>query len=244
MKADSFNIFTSKILAFPLWVKQILYFYLRSDLKTIFTNQSVNIPKSDLFQTFIPTITFVGKKEISERLHNHEETMYTFLKAVSEKKSIIDITLDCFLTLEEVSKLYITSVKNEYILESDSKVITATAEFFSGQIKTGEYLMKIGRLTVDQLDIAIRKQKKMLEEGKKCYMAEILSGLGFIEKDEIVSILIMKEESKRRFIFNMELNSTETSSSDIIELKKQVERLNYENNYLKTKLKAILKMGT
>ena len=52
----------------------------------------------------------------------------------------------------------------------------------------------------------------------------------------------MKEEAKKRFIFNLDLNSHEIADSDVIKLKKEVEELQYENNYLKTKLNAILKI--
>lgn len=243
LKAESFKIFLNKIIGFPLWVKQIMYLHLRADLKNIFGNQPINVDHTELFQEYHPKITFVGKKELNERNHMHEEVMYTFLKALSENKSIIDVTLDCFMTLEEVSKLYIEALKNEYIMPSNSKKIQGTAEFFAGQIKTGEYLFRIGRLTVDQLDMAIRQMQKKQEEDQKCYMAEMLSQMGYIEPDEIISTLIMKEEAKKRFIFNMELNSKDDADANVIELKKQIQKLAYENNYLKTKLKEILKLN-
>ena len=242
MKADSFKIFLNKILAFPLWVKQIIYFRLKLDLEKVFLNQPLVINPNELFQEYHPKITFVGKQELKEHNRMHDEVMYTFLKALIDEKSVIDIALDSFMTLEEVSKLFTEALRNEYIMPPDSKIILGTAEFFAGQIKTGEYLMRIGRLTVDQLDMAIRRQKQLEEAGQKIYMAEIISSLGFIKNDEIVSVLMMKEEAKKRFIFNMEINATENADGDNIELKKQIQRLAYENNYLKTKLKAILKM--
>ena len=242
MRADSFKIFLNKILAFPLWVKQIIYVKLESDLKNIFAGQSISSNTSNLFQSYVPSITFVGKKELETRVHMHEEIMYTFLKACAEKKSIIDITLDCFFSLEEVSKLLTTALKNEYLMPPD-KVILSTAEFFASQIKTGEFLYRIGKLTVDQLDAAIRQMRKFEEEGQKVHMAEIIAGMGFIEKNEIISVLIMKEEAKKRFIFNYDVNSMETMNSDVLTLRKQLEKLAYENNYLKAKLKSIIKMG-
>lgn len=242
MKADSFKISLQKILSFPLWVKQVIYAILKIDLERIFANQPIIKDLDGLLQIFKPKITFVGKKELEERLRAHEEIMYTFLKEVAENKSIIDITLDCFLTLKEASKLYLDAVKMEYIMPAKSKEIEATAEFYAGEIKTGEYLMKIGRLTVDQLDTAIRQQAQSEQEGKHVHMAEIIASLGFIEKNEIITVLIMKEEAKKRFIYNMSFNSDEINDADIIKLQKEVEKLKYENNYLKTKLNAVLKV--
>ena len=243
MKADSFKISLQKILSFPLWVKQVIYAVLKTDLVRVFNDKPIVEDLKNLIQLYRPKITFVGKKELEERIHAHEEIMYTFLKEVSSNKTLIDITLDCFLTLQEVSKLYLYAVKMEYLIPSESNIINATAEFFSGEIKTGEYLMKIGRLTVDQLDIAIRHQSKLEQEGKHIHMAEIITNLGFIEKNEIITVLIMKEEAKKRFIYNMNFNTNEIDDTNILQLQKEVEKLKYENNYLKTKLNAILKVG-
>ena len=53
----------------------------------------------------------------------------------------------------------------------------------------------------------------------------------------------MKEEAKKRFIFNVQLNAQDDANADVLSLKKQVEKLAYENNYLKTKLRAVLKVS-
>ena len=243
MKADSFKIFITKVLALPIWVKQIIHFQIREDLKRNFKNQQVDIDPMYLFQSFRPRITFNGKMELEHRTKEHEEMLYTFLSEVKEEKSIIDIALDCFLTLAEVAKLYIIAVNNEYITPPMSKIVHAQAEFYSGTIKTGELLLKIGRISVDQLDTAIRRQTQLRAQGRNILMAEVITELGYIEKDAIISMLIMKEEAKKRFIFNVELNAQDNANGDVIALKKQVEKLAYENNYLKTKLRAILKIS-
>ena len=243
MRADSFKIFITKILALPLWVKQIIHYQLREDLKRIFKNQKIDVDPMYLFQAFKPHITFAGKNELLNRSNGHEEAMYSLLSAVQDNKSIIDVALDYFLTLEEVAKVYIKAIKYEYITPPISGIINAQAEFYAGTIKTGELLLKTGRISVDQLDTAIRRQTQLREQGKNMLMAELIAELGYIEKDAIISMLIMKEESKKRFIFNVSLNAQDDANGDVIGLKKQIEKLTYENNYLKTKLRAILNMG-
>lgn len=243
MKSDTFKIFLDKVLTFPLWVKQIIYLHLHEDLSNIFENQPINTNADELFQEFIPIITHIGKKELSERNHMHEEVMYTFLKSVMDKKNVIEIALDCFMTLEEVAKLYLQALKNEYVMPANSKTIQGLAEFYSGQIKTGEFLYRIGRITVDQLDVAIRQLTKLKNQGQNIHMAELLEGLGYIQREELDSVMIMKEESKRRFIFNMkEINAGENNvNSDVIQLRQIIQNLSYENNYLKAKLKEYIK---
>ena len=243
MRADSFKIFLTKILSLPIWVKQIIHFQIREDLKRNFKNQPIDIDPIYLFQYLRPRITFNGKIELKQRNNGYEEMFYTFLNAVNEEKSIIDITLDCFMTLAEVAKMYIIAVNNEYVTPPMSKIVHAQAEFYSGMIRTGELLLKIGRINIDQLDTALMRQKQLREQGRNVLMAEVIAELGFIEKDAILSMLIMKEEAKKRFIFNIQLNAEDDADANVIALKKQVEKLAYENNYLKTKLRAILKIS-
>ena len=243
MRADSFKIFVTKILALPIWVKQIIHFQIREDLRRTFKNQPVDVDPMYLFQSFRPRITYNGSIELENRNKMHEETLYTFLNAAKENKSIIDITLDSFLTLAEVAKLYIIAMENEYISPPMSKIIHAQAEFYSGTIRTGELLLKIGRISIDQLDTAVRRQAQLRAKGKNILIAEVIAEIGYIEKDAIISMLIMKEEAKKRFIFDVQLNAQDDADADVIKLKKQIEKLAYENNYLKTKLKAILKIS-
>ena len=243
MRADSFKIFVTKILALPVWVKQIIHFQIRTDLKRTFKNQQVDVDPVYLFQAYRPHITYNGKVELEKRNKGHEESMYTFLREAEAGKSIIDIALDCFLTLEEISKIYVVAVQNQYVAQPMSTVVQAQAEFYAGTIKTGELLMKVGRISIDQLDTALRRQKQLKDQGRNVYIAELITELGFIEKDAIISMLIMKEEAKKRLIFNVSLNATDDSDANLITLKKQVEKLAYENNYLKTKLRAILNVN-
>ena len=243
MKADSFKNSIMKLLGLPLWVKQIVYMSLRADIKRVLKNRPIEINPYDLVQLYKPKITFKGKKELQERSHSHDDTMYTFLKAVTENKSIIDITLDNYFTLSETCDLYFQSLKNEYVMASNSKIIEATAMFFCSQIKTGEYLYRIGRLNVDQLNTAIVTQDKLRRSGDMTPMAEVIARLGFIENDEIEAVLVMKEEAKKRLIFGSGVGGVEIQNRDVIELSKELEELKYENNYLKTKLNAILKLG-
>ena len=242
MKADTFKTSVIKMLGLPLWVKQIIYIYLKTDMRRTLNNRPIDVNPYDLIQLYKPKITFKGKRELQDRTHDHEEMVYTFLKAISENKTMIDITLDSFLTLAETCSLYLKTLKDEYVMPSNSRMIDSTAQFFCSEIKTGEYLYRIGKLTVDQLNNAIRTQDELKQKGDTTPMATVIANLGYIEKDEIGAILIMKEEAKKRLIFNMGVSSAEIeATSDTIQLQKMVAQLTYENNYLKTKLNTMLK---
>ena len=54
--------------------------------------------------------------------------------------------------------------------------------FIAGKLKTGEFLKRIGKITVYQLEQAIRYQKELNDEGRHIKMASILIKLGMLEK--------------------------------------------------------------
>lgn len=243
MKAETFKNSINKMMSLPLWIKQIIYMYLKADIKRILNNRPIDVNPYDMLQLYRPKITFKGKKELNDRIYNHEETMYTFLQAILDNKSIIEITLDNYLTLAETANLYLNALEQEYVMPSNLKKIDAVAEFFCGKIKTGEYLYRIGRLGVDDLNNVIKIHDKMRQEGNNTPMAKIISDLGLIEEDEIKAILVMKSEAEKRLIYGSNVNTLEIEDKDAIELKNRVEELEYENNYLKTKIATLLKMN-
>ena len=65
--------FTEKILNLPLWVKEIIYFILKKNLKETLPCSNIDTNEEDLYQYLRPQITYAGKKEY-ENLKNIEQT--------------------------------------------------------------------------------------------------------------------------------------------------------------------------
>ena len=54
------------------------------------------------------------------------------------------------------------------------------AGFMSGRFRTGEYFKRVGKINVDQLEMTIRKQKELTEQGIKSKIAQVMIDLGCI----------------------------------------------------------------
>ena len=189
--------FTEKILNLPLWVKEIIYFILKKNLRETLPCSNIDTNEEDLYQYLCPQITYAGKKE-HERLQKEDPntSLYKFLDALINNKSIIEITLNNAWTLEETSQIYYNCIEHQLVAMSSNPTINAKATYLAGRIRIGEYLKRIGLINVDQLETAMRIQKESEQSNQKKGFASILVDLDLITRDDTDSILLIKQESK------------------------------------------------
>lgn len=252
-KKNIFVTFLEKFVSLPLWIKEVLYIHLKEDMEKYAIGTS-QLDKSDLYQYYLPTLTYIGKKELSSRDNDHEPKVYKFLEGAAQGLNALEITLNNYWTLEETAILNMLCIEKEYVSSPSTVYANAMALYFSGKIRIGEYFKRIGQVNVDQLDMAIRKQKELEAAGQKAGMASVMINLGLVSEEDTKNILYMKDESKKRFIFNTDLlgkSATPVTQADnIMNMTSQsqgannaiVEKLVRENNLLKNKIKAIIQV--
>ena len=173
------------------------------------------------------------------------------MESIMNNLSIIEITLNNAWTLEETSQIYYRCIEKQYVAMPENAVINAKAAYFANKIRIGEYLKHIGLIDVDQLQNAMRIQRESEEANEKKGFASILVDMGLVTRDDTDNILLIKQESRRRFILNFNSADAENLSGKIsteevitsIEQKRQIEKLTYENNLLKAKLKQLLNLN-
>lgn len=235
-------LFVDKLLDFPLWVKQIIYLRLYKNLAQSLSEDFINVRDDDIFHLCIPDLSFAGKTELTERKGEHDENVYIFLKNVFEGLSILEISMNNFWTMEEVAKYYVLCLEHDYIKNPSSSYIYAMAGFMSGRFRTGEYFKRIGKINVNQLEQTILKQKEDAQNGQNRKMAEIMISLGFITEKDTSSLLILKEESKKRFILDSGIIPKEAPPlpGDIIAYQNEIAALSEQNKKLKEQLNKIL----
>lgn len=239
-KNNVFESFINRIFSFPLWVKEILYLQLKENLEATLVDSDINAQYDDVYQFYIPQISFKGKKEFSDREHSHDINTYKFLEGVSQGLSIIEITLNNFWTLEEISKIFTDCIEREYIAIPSSNIVIVTSFYLSSKIRLGEYFKRLGKISLEQLDQALRKQKETQDAGQKLGIATILIQLGYISEQDTKNLLVIKEESRKRFIFTMDVNTSSMSETeDVSSLQQSIKQLTNENQYLKSKLREI-----
>lgn len=238
--------FAQKILNLPLWVKEIVYFMLKKNLQETLPCSNIDTREEDLYQYLCPEITYAGKKQYEKLQANSPNSDDAkFLQALLQNLSIIEITLNNAWTLEETSQIYYSCIENQFVAVPENPVILAKAAYFANKIRIGEYLKRVGVINVDQLEQAMRIQRDSELANEKRGFASILVDMGFVTRNDTDNILLIKQESKKRFIlnFNTSESSTETTNLALEESEKQIEKLSYENRLLKAKLREMLNLG-
>ncbi len=246
-KKNIFLSFLDKFLGLPLWIKEVLYVQLKEDIEKYSISATHGIlDKTDLYQYYEPTLTYLGKKELYSRSIDLPQNMYRFLEGASQGLDILEITLNNFWTLEETANLNLQAIEKELVTAPVTANAKATAMYLAGKIRLGEYFKHIGKLDVDQLDATMRRQKEIEATGQRAGIASVMIDLGFVTEEETKMILYIKDECKKRFIFNTDiLAKSSVTSAPVTEKETSsdnqavVERLAKENALLRQKLMAI-----
>lgn len=235
MKKNFLGQFLNKISTFPAWIKEIIYVKLSQDI-----NKDDNL--AYIFATYKPVLTYKGKCEADFKKSGLDTNIYNILEHCDNDSAISDITLDTYMSMEEVATYFLFCVDEGYLEIPDNSQIFNIAGFLAGKYKTGEYFVKDGIISKSQLDKAVDTYEKENTPNKK--FGQSLVNLGLISQKQLDYLLAIKEEAKKRFILDHneipKINQKYTKDSD--EYKKQIEELKNENNLLKTKLNQLLSL--
>jgi uncharacterized protein YdcH (DUF465 family) len=240
LRKNIFELFLDKVLNVPLWIKQVLYLKLVKEMQHYNCEDFLREKSDDIFSTFVPIMTFKGKTELMERKCGLDNNIYNFLQCCENGYSMLEISVNTFLSMEEVAKYYEFCLEQSFVKTPDSQEIHAMAGYISGKFRIGEYFKQRGTITVDQLQKAILENRD--SEDKK--FGEILVELGYVKSEDLMSVLILKEEAQKRFILDyntLPKPETEYSSSDK-KYEEEISSLKDENLKLKQKLVQLLEL--
>ena len=238
MRKNIFEIFLNKVFNVPFWVKQVMYLKLAQEMQETCCYNFLNNHKDDIFSTYVPTVTFKGKTELGERKYGLDNNIYNFLQCCLNEFSMLEISVNTFLSMEEVAKYYELCIEQGFIKVPESKEIHAMAGYISGKFRIGEYFKQKDVISVEQLQKAILTHRE--SEGKK--FGEVLIQLGYIKEEDLKAVLILKSEAQKRFILDYnalpkpETEYTDTNQKNVEEIK----LLKEENLKLKKKILQIL----
>ena len=196
---NKFKEFIKEILDLPVWIKQIVYIELKEQLESSQIHSCMNLTKrEDCLQLYIPKLTYTGKKELETKAKQLPQELYNFLECAYQNISIIEIAIKNNWNLCECSGYFLQALNEELVLPPTSPVIKGTALYMSGEIRLGEYFVKIGKINIEQINEALKTQKKLEEElGDRPGLAEILVNLNFVSKADTEGILLLKEDCKK-----------------------------------------------
>lgn len=199
-----FESIMSKLNNLPLWVKQALYLQFGKELEKAFSLLNFNDQlEEDILQFHAPHLTVNGGMLLKNNEAKESEALMTFLKHAQQGKNIMNICASCQWSLAQTCILMVEAIDKKYVLPPNSPKSNGSMSYLAGKTRLGEYLVQIGRITLEQLDEALRAQHYILEVlGEQTKLADILINLGYIKKRECESILFLKEESKKVFYRN------------------------------------------
>ena len=241
MKKNILNAFIEKLKAFPLWIKQVIFLYLYKDLKEATSDDFIETNEEDMLNLFVPTLSYVGRTEREERAKGFEPNLYTFLECVESEMSLLEVALNNFWTLEETCKHFLAAVDADLIKAPIPPKIIAMAGFMAGRYRTGEYFKRVGKINVDQLELTIRRQKELTDQGQKAKIAQIMIDLGFVTEKDTHALMIIKEEARKRFILDASIIPEGVTGNDS-KYVAEIEELKKQNAVLKAKLAKLLSM--
>lgn len=215
--------------------------YLYQDLSKDISDDFINRKEEDLIDLYVPVLSYIGKTELEERAKGLEQNVYGFLECVDEGMSIMEVALNNFWTLEEVCKYFLTAADLDLLKAPIPVKITAMAGFMSGRYRTGEYFKRVGKINVDQLEMTIRRQKELMEQGQKVKIAQVMIDLGYITKKDTESLIVIKEEARKRFILDTSIIPEGVTANDN-KYMAEIDELKKQNALLKAKLAKLLSM--
>lgn len=238
LKNNIYNKFIKKILDLPLWIKQILYLQLTKDMQNNFCERFLK--NDNIFITYSPILTYKGQNELKDRICGFDSNLYNFLQNCLDGCCLAEISAKTFLSLEEIAKIFEFCLEQEYIEKPKSNELCAITGYLSGKLRLGEYLLQIGILTEQQLKDAVEQSKNQNEQK----FGEILIDKNYVKPEDLKAILILKSESKKRFILDCKnLPDTDFEYADAgNKFQNEISELQDENKKLKNKMNNLLEL--
>ncbi len=244
---NKFSMFISDMLMMPIWIKHLLYVYLKYRLDEELTTQYLNSYEiEDIFQLHKSVLTYKGKKELEGQISALAPNYYQFLQDSLDGLTIAELTIKNGWNLYEVSNMFVECLDKEYIAQLSSIKMIELVRYMAGKTRIGEYFMRTGQLTIEQLEMVLDQQEKIKKAtGEQVGTATVLVNMGYVPESEVKAVLRYKEESRKRFSMDNIIASGEnvTGDEDVTSLKATNDRLLNENKILKLQLRKLLNLS-
>ncbi len=240
MSKGLFIEYMDKMVSYPLWIKQTIFLNLSNDLTKYLSNEFLDVQEGDLFHVYKPALSELGQNELLTKESKYDESIYSFLNCCSKGMSLIEIAIENNFTMEEVAKAFMFCKTSKLFSNEVPNLVSAIAGFIAGKYRTGEYFIRAGKMTIEQLDEVLNKQQEIKDSGKHVFIAELMVQMGFVTEVDVKSIIFMKEEAGKRFSLNPEEMPNIATEEEKYDIRVENTRLKEENEILRQKIDAVL----
>lgn len=240
MSKGLFLNYMEKMISYPLWIKQAIFLNLSDDLTKYLSNEFLDVQEGDLFHLYKPALSEAGQNELFTKESGFDDSIYAFMDCCSKSMSLIEIAIENNLTMEEVAKAFMFCRTSKFFSNEVPALVVAIAGFIAGKYRTGEYFIRAGKMTIEQLDEVLNKQQEINASGKHVFIAELMVQLGFVKEVDVKSIIFMKEEAGKRFSLNPSEMPNIALERESYDIRVENTRLKEENEIMRQKLDGIL----
>lgn len=240
MSKGLFVAYMEKMISYPLWIKQAIFLHLSEDLTQYMSNEFLDVEEGDLFHTYKPALSEHGQNELLTKESGFDEMIYTFMNCCAKGMSLIEIAIENNLTMEEVAKAFTFCKTSKFFSREVPNLVSAIAGFIAGKYRTGEYFIRAGKMTIEQLDEVLNKQQEINASGKHVFIAELMVQMGFVREVDVKSIIFMKEEAGKRFSLNPEDMPNLALEKENYDIRVENTKLKEEREILTQKIDAVL----
>jgi hypothetical protein len=190
----------------PLLSQQTLYVLLRRSLETRLNQHTLErLDADNLLQLWVPHITPQGVNTI-QQLADRQQTshpLYRLLRCVQTKQTVSQMCILNGWSLVQGCMLLQQAFDKEWLVSPTSQLILGAIHFITDTIRLGEFLHRLGKISAEQLDQALKAQQYAWEVmGQRSAIGNVLMNLGYVNRDDIEGILLLKQESKRPLFFS------------------------------------------
>lgn len=181
----------------PLWMKQVLFIVLKSDLQVHLSNKTLNsLSKDNFVQLWQPSLSTQGIKA----LFDEKEELKEFLALLKDKKSVYLVCFEKHLTLEQFCSQLLVCLDKKLIDPPENTQVLATMEYLGNRTRIGDYLVRLGRISTSNLEDALKTQKYIsVSTGEQVGIGEILIRLNLVTQQDVESILFLKQQASQAF---------------------------------------------
>ena len=241
MNRNIFKLFLNKFLAYPLWIKQVVYYRLWQNMQENGCDKYIIENAGGLFALHVPTLTFKGKQELWDKKCGLDSNIYNFLKFSHNGYTILESSLNLFMSIEELAKLFIFCREQNLIEKPEAPEAYAMAGFISGKLMTGEYFILNGTVTVEQIQEVLDEQSIKNSNGNHILIGNMLVKKGFVPEETIKTLFKLKADAKKRFVINPEfLPENNGNTKPVSAYEKEIKTLKEENQALKKTMAKIV----
>lgn len=238
-----FKLLLEDLSSYSSWVKEAIYVFLAEDLKqNVSASRLKDLAAKDSLFLYVPRLTRVGQSYFDTLKYENapvDKRLISFINSVKNQSNMLDIAQDNGWNLSIACKYVIKAWEKNVILPTYSKNIYALVRFLAGEIDLGDFLVRLGRISKEQLNWVNTMNKTgmmALDEQEQSTYEDIFVNLGYITTDELMFYKNLVSFANEKSVFS---NPGAILIQKVQELQTKSSRLEEKSVYLEEEKKEL-----